>query len=174
MVPVLQSESSECGLACLAMVLAYHGVVTDLATLRARHAISLKGMTLATLSRLAQDEHLGFRALRLELEDIGGLRLPAILHWDLNHFVVLKSIAGGRVTVHDPDSGERRYSMEEISSHFTGVALELWPDPGFQTPYWQAVAKYLSSYGLPAPSLIEYDKLLSLISPIHSLRISLK
>ena len=129
---ILQTEAAECGLACLAMVLAYHGVVTDLATLRARHAISLKGMTLATLSRLAQDEHLGFRALRLELEDIGGLRLPAILHWDLNHFVVLKSIAGGRVTVHDPDSGERRYSMEEISSHFTGVALELWPDPGFQ------------------------------------------
>ena len=129
---ILQTEAAECGLACLAMVLGYHGVITDLATLRARHAISLKGMTLATLSRLAQDERLGFRALRLDLNDMGGLRLPAILHWDLNHFVVLKSVSGGTITIHDPDVGERKYSVEEFSRHFTGVALELWPDPGFQ------------------------------------------
>lgn len=129
---ILQTEAAECGLACLAMVLGYHGVMTDLATLRARHAISLKGMTLATLAKLAEDEKLGFRAVRLELQDIDKLRMPAILHWDLNHFVVLKSVGNGFITVHDPDMGERRYRMEEVSEHFTGVALELWPDPGFQ------------------------------------------
>lgn len=129
---ILQTEAAECGLACLAMVLGYHGVMTDLATLRARHAISLKGMTLATLAKLAEDEKLGFRAVRLELQDIDKLRMPAILHWDLNHFVVLKSVGNGFITVHDPDVGERRYRMEEVSEHFTGVALELWPDPGFQ------------------------------------------
>ena len=129
---ILQTEAAECGLACLAMVLGYHGVITDLATLRARHAISLKGMTLTTLSRLAQEERLGFRAVRLDLAELGGLRLPAILHWDLNHFVVLKSVAGDSVTVHDPDGGERKLGLQELSRHFTGVALELWPDPGFE------------------------------------------
>jgi len=115
----------------MGMVLGYHGVVTDLATLRTRHAISLKGMTLASLSKIAQDEKLGFRAVRLEMGELGQLRLPAVLHWDLNHFVVLKSISGKHITVHDPDSGERRLTIEEASRRFTGVALELWPDPGF-------------------------------------------
>ena len=128
---ILQTEAAECGLACLAMVMGYHGVITDLATLRARHAISLKGMTLNTLTKMAGDEKLGFRAVRLELPDLTQLRLPAILHWDLNHFVVLKSVKSDGVVVHDPNIGERRYSLAEVSKHFTGVALELWPDPGF-------------------------------------------
>ena len=128
---ILQTEAAECGLACLAMVLGYHGVITDLATLRARHAISLKGMTLSTLVKMAGDEKLGCRAVRLELPDLAQLRLPAILHWDLNHFVVLKSVSPDTVVVHDPNMGERRYSLAEVSKHFTGVALELWPDPGF-------------------------------------------
>lgn len=129
---ILQTEAAECGLACLAMVLGYHGVITDLATLRARHSISLKGITLASLAKLAQDEKLGFRAVRLDLQDLAKLRLPAILHWDLNHFVVLKSVDSGAITVHDPDVGERKYRLNEVSTRFTGVALELWPDPGFE------------------------------------------
>ena len=158
---ILQTEAAECGLACLAMVMGYHGVITDLATLRARHAISMKGMSLASLAKIAQDEKLGFRAVRLQLKDMTNLRLPAILHWDLNHFVVLRSISGNQVVVHDPDVGERRYDMQEVSQHFTGVALELWPDPGFQprkestpislaqligqvTGFWPALAKVLT------------------------------
>ncbi len=129
---ILQTEAAECGLACLAMVLGYHGVITDLAALRARHAISLKGITLASLGKLAQEEKLGFRAVRLDLPDLDKLRLPAILHWDLNHFVVLKAVDGASITVHDPDVGERKYRLDEVSQRFTGVALELWPDPGFE------------------------------------------
>lgn len=128
---ILQTEAAECGLACLAMVLGYHGVITDLATLRTRHAISLKGMTLASLCKIAQEEKLGFRAVRLQMRELTQLRLPAILHWDLNHFVVLRAISGKRIIIHDPDSGERRVTAEELSRRFTGIALELWPDPGF-------------------------------------------
>lgn len=128
---ILQTEAAECGLACLAMVLGYHGVITDLATLRTRHAISLKGMTLASLCKIAQEEKLGFRAVRLQMRELNQLRLPAILHWDLNHFVVLRAISGKSIIIHDPDSGERRLTAEEFSRSFTGVALELWPDPGF-------------------------------------------
>lgn len=128
---ILQTEAAECGLACLAMVLGHHGVITDLAALRARHAISLKGMTLTHLAEIAVQENLGYRAVRLDLGDLAQIRLPAILHWDLNHFVVLKSVSANAVVVHDPNFGERRYSMQEASKHFTGVALELWPNPGF-------------------------------------------
>lgn len=128
---ILQTEAAECGLACLAMVLNYHGVVTDLATLRTRHAISLKGMTLSGLTKLAQAEKLGFRAVRLDMPELGQLRLPAILHWELNHFVVLKEVTATKAIILDPAFGERRLTLEEVSRRFTGVALELWPDPGF-------------------------------------------
>jgi len=128
---ILQTEAAECGLACLAMVLNHHGVVTDLPALRTRHAVALTGMTLGTLTDIAQREQLGTRGLRLELHELPQLRLPAILHWDLNHFVVLKSVGGGHVVVHDPAFGERRLTLDETSRHFTGVALELWPNPGF-------------------------------------------
>lgn len=128
---VLQTEAAECGLACLTMVLQHHGASTDLAALRTRHAVALTGMTLATLTDVAQREQLGTRGLRLELDELPQLRLPAILHWDLNHFVVLRSVGQGHIVVHDPAFGERRLSLEEASRHFTGVALEVWPNPGF-------------------------------------------
>ncbi len=128
---VLQTEAAECGLACLTMVLQHHGASTDLAALRTRHAVALTGMTLATLTDVAQREQLGTRGLRLELDELPQLRLPAILHWDLNHFVVLQSVDNGHIVVHDPAFGERRLSLEEASRRFTGVALEVWPNPGF-------------------------------------------
>ncbi len=128
---VLQTEAAECGLACLAMVLGYHGVHTDLPTLRQRYSISMKGTTLSTVTQIAQKEKLGFRAVRLELDELQQLRLPAILHWELNHFVVLREISGNKAIIHDPGFGERRVPIAELSSRFTGVALELWPDPGF-------------------------------------------
>ncbi len=128
---VLQTEAAECGLACLVMVLQHHGASTDLAALRTRHAVALTGMTLATLTDVAQREQLGTRGLRLELDELPQLRLPAILHWDLNHFVVLQSVGNGHIVVHDPAFGERQLSLEEASRHFTGVALEVWPNPGF-------------------------------------------
>jgi ATP-binding cassette, subfamily B, bacterial CvaB/MchF/RaxB len=129
---LLQTEGAECGLACLAMVLGWHGTVTDLAMLRRRHAISLKGMTLAGLAQIAQKENLGVRAVRLELDQLSQLKLPAILHWELNHFVVLKSVGLQHITIHDPNFGERRVGMAEVSEKFTGVAMELWPEPGFE------------------------------------------
>lgn len=128
---ILQTEAAECGLACLAMILNGHGASTDLAALRSRHAISMTGVTLSTLSEIAGREQLNTRGLRLEMGELRQLRLPAILHWDLNHFVVLKSVSHNLVVVLDPAFGERRLTMEETSRHFTGVALEVWPNPGF-------------------------------------------
>ncbi|KAA2284958.1 peptidase domain-containing ABC transporter [Arenimonas fontis] len=129
---ILQSEAAECGLASLAMVAGAHGLRIGLPELRQRFPLSLKGARLNQLIHVAQ--HLGFaaRALRLELEDLGKLRLPCILHWDLNHFVVLAKVGRKRVTVLDPALGERRLGLAEVSGHFTGVALELAPTTEFR------------------------------------------
>ena len=129
---VRQTEAAECGLACLAMIAAYHGYQTDLATLRHRHRVSLKGSTLRDLVTIAARLDLGARPLKVGLDSLGRLQTPCILHWNLNHFVVLKSVARNACTVADPALGERRYSMAEVSSRFTGVALELRPTANFK------------------------------------------
>ena len=129
---LLQTEGAECGLACLAMIAARHGFDSDLATLRRRFSVSMKGATMADLVRVAGQLHLNPRAVRAEMEHLPQLELPCILHWDLNHFVVLKEISGGRAVIHDPARGVRRLAMAEVSRHFTGIALELSPEADFR------------------------------------------
>ncbi|MFO1326375.1 MAG: peptidase domain-containing ABC transporter [Rubrivivax sp.] len=132
-VPVLlQTEAAECGLACLAMVASAHGLETDLTALRRRFSVSMKGMTLADLVRLADALNLQSRAVRAELDELAQLQTPCILHWDLNHFVVLVSVNRGVAVIHDPAHGQRRLKLAQVSPHFTGVALELMPGPGFE------------------------------------------
>jgi ATP-binding cassette subfamily B protein RaxB len=126
-----QTEAAECGLACLAMVASYHGHRIDLTTLRRRHPVSLKGVTLRGLIQVANQLNLACRPLRIELDHLRQLRLPAILHWDLNHFVVLKAVTGRGIVVHDPAAGEKTYPLAEASKHLSGVALEVSPDEGF-------------------------------------------
>ncbi len=129
---LMQSEASECGLACLAMVLGYHGQEQDLASLRRQTLISLRGATLADLMALGSRFGMESRAVRCEPEDLAQLRCPAILHWQFNHFVVLVKVSAKSVLIHDPALGAQRISLEEVSSKFTGVALELWPGQGFE------------------------------------------
>ncbi|MDG2525889.1 peptidase domain-containing ABC transporter [Stenotrophomonas sp. HITSZ_GD] len=132
MKPILQSEAAECGLAALAMVAGAHGHAVTLAELRQRYATSLKGASLGQLIGIAQDIGLSARPLRLEIEHLHQLRVPCILHWDLNHFVVLAKVSRGKALIFDPALGERRLALAEVSRHFTGVALELVPNARFQ------------------------------------------
>ncbi|RIA45682.1 colicin V processing peptidase [Hephaestia caeni] len=124
-----QSEASECALACLAMVAGFHGYKTDLVALRQRFGLSLKGATLGQVIRVAEAIGFNCRPLRGEIEEFDKMALPAILHWNLNHFVVLagieRRVQGVRYIVHDPARGVLKLSGEEVSRSFTGVALEL-------------------------------------------------
>ena len=129
---VLQTEAAECGLACLAMLARYHGHDVDLPSLRRRFTTSLKGSSLARVMAMAADLHLSSRPLRLDLEELDQLKLPCILHWDLNHFVVLQRVTTSHVWIHDPAHGERKLALSEVSRHFTGVALELSPAADFR------------------------------------------
>lgn len=131
-VPVIhQTESSECGLACLAMVCGYYGKNIDLISLRQRFNLSARGATLAGLNGIATQLGMAARAVSLNLEEIEALKTPCILHWNFNHFVVLVSIRHKRFVLHDPARGRRTVSLDEISQYFTGVALEVSPNSEF-------------------------------------------
>ena len=80
----------------------------DISSMRRRFSVSLKGVTLKGLMAMAQGLALHTRPLKLDMQHLPELKLPAILHWDLNHFVVLKSVSGSHATIHDPAVGERR------------------------------------------------------------------
>lgn len=107
MKPLIQSEAAECGLACLAMVAGHYGLHMDLPQMRRRFPLSLKGLRLNQLIEHAQQLGLNARALRLEMQDLGRLKLPCILHWDLNHFVVLARVGRKKAVLLDPASGRR-------------------------------------------------------------------
>jgi ATP-binding cassette subfamily B protein RaxB len=127
-VPFLaQSESAECGLACLAMIAGFHGHDADMFSMRRRFSVSSKGLNLAQLIQAAAKLHLSSRPVRCEPEFLHHLALPAILHWDMNHYVVLARVRRGRLTVHDPATGVRTVAVNEVAKHFTGVAVELQP-----------------------------------------------
>lgn len=130
---VLQTEAAECGLACLTMIASYHGQPLHLAELRRRFGLSLKGATLKDLVRLADQLGFASRPVRLELDELSHLATPCILHWDLNHFVVLKRASHQSIIIHDPSVGVRRLPLSEVSKRFSGVALELTPLGSFQT-----------------------------------------
>jgi ATP-binding cassette, subfamily B, bacterial CvaB/MchF/RaxB len=132
MYTVLQTEASECALACLAMISDKHGLHLDMVAIRSRFQISLKGATLHQLISHAGALNFSSRPLRLEVSELSQLQLPCILHWNLNHFVVLTKVSRGRVVILDPAVGQRRLKLEEVSRSFTGVALELTPNAEFE------------------------------------------
>ena len=128
---IRQTEAAECGLACLAMVASYHDHRTDMNSLRRRYPVSLKGVSLRNLMEIATHLGLACRPLRIEVGHLGQLRLPAILHWDMVHFVVLKAYKKNGIVIHDPAVGEKWLSITEASKHLSGVVLELSPTEEF-------------------------------------------
>lgn len=172
-----QQQQGDCGLACVAMLANHHGHDLDLAALRRRFPGLQAGATLSDLkSALAT---LGFevRPLRLELAEVRKLAPPAVLHWELNHFVVLTRVRRRWATVLDPARGRRRVSKKELSAGFTGIALEVWPAPNFVPvldknnfslwSIWQ-LAPGLTSGLATVGFLVLVTSLLALVGPITS------
>ncbi|QNG47728.1 peptidase domain-containing ABC transporter [Sphingobium yanoikuyae] len=132
---IYQSEVTECGLACIAMICNYHGYEVDLINLRRLYPISLRGLNLSSIMKVATSLHFHARPMRLEIEHFDEIDLPTILHWNLDHFVVLTGInntrSGKKFIIHDPAVGIRTLTEREFSNHFTGIALELVPSADF-------------------------------------------
>lgn len=175
--PVLhQSEAAECGLACLAMVAAYHGFRTDLSSLRGRFQVSLKGATLQNLMSVADQIGMAARPLRAELEALDTIQTPAILHWDMNHFVVLAKATKKHAIIHDPARGRLKLPLTDVSKHFSGVALELRPTPAFEpkedvkpvklTDFWSKISGLKRSM-LQAFLLSAFLQVFALVTPLY-------
>lgn len=128
---IFQTESSECGLACISMLASYFGQRIGIRELREIYKLSTAGASIKDLMAATKRIGLRCRPLKVELDDLIHLELPAILHWDLDHFVVLQKISNRGLVVHDPAVGVRNYSKSEIGIHFTGVAIEVKKTRGF-------------------------------------------
>ncbi|WP_312032616.1 cysteine peptidase family C39 domain-containing protein, partial [Vibrio crassostreae] len=129
---VRQTENAECGVACLAMIADWHGYKVNLRHLRAKFGVTQHGMSLSRLIECAEEIKLSGRAVQLELDELKQLNMPCILHWNLNHFVVLKSVKGSKVVIHDPANGVMHLTLSDVNKKFTGIALELSPTHDFQ------------------------------------------
>jgi ATP-binding cassette, subfamily B, bacterial len=148
-VPVmLQTASTECGAVCLGMVLAYHGRRTEIAKLRDDFGAGRDGIKARTLVRVAREHGLQVRSFSVELPRLQELQLPAIVHWEFNHYVVLERLRPREVDIIDPAFGRRSVTMEEFARSFTGIAFTFEPGlhferRGTQRSSWRALALHL-------------------------------
>lgn len=132
-VPVLlQAEAAECGLLCINMIAQYYGDNRDITHLRQQVSVSLRGATLMDVMNIAAKLNFQCRALKVELSELKQLPCPAILHWDMQHFVVLTKVTKHAITVNDPALGKRTLPLAEAGQHVTGIALEVLPNDTFK------------------------------------------
>ncbi|HBU7005954.1 TPA: peptidase domain-containing ABC transporter [Klebsiella oxytoca] len=114
------------------MISGFYGLNIDLFNFRQRYGSPSQGVTLLSLSKTGERAGLKSRALSLDIDEIKQLKLPCIIHWGMNHYVVLTKVRKSSFIIHDPALGKRVIGMQEMSNYFTGVALEIWPDQNFQ------------------------------------------
>ncbi len=130
-VPVLtQMSEVECGAASLAMILRYYGRKTSISEVSERASIGRDGLSAAGIVKTARGYGMRVRAISLKENDFRNVTLPAIIHWQFNHFMIVERWTPTGVDVVDPARGRRHYSAEEFDAGFTGVVMML--EPGIQ------------------------------------------
>lgn len=133
-VPVLlQVSAVECGAACLAMILNYYGRTTKVAECRLQCGVSRDGLTLQAIAQAARQYGLRAKAYTVtNLDDLKYVTLPAIAHWNFDHFIILEHWSTDLITIVDPAGGRRQISYDEFHTNFTGVLLTLEPGLHFR------------------------------------------
>lgn len=126
---VLQMETTECGAACIAMILAYYGRWVPLEELRVRCGVSRDGSRADSMLRAAREYGLLANGYRCEPEDLRNFPFPLVVFWNFNHFIVVEGFRKGRYHVVDPAHGPQQMSAEEFDEGFTGVCLAFSPGP---------------------------------------------
>ena len=131
-VPVLQQmEAVECGAACLAMILSYYGRKTSVSEMRDFCGVGRDGLTALNIVKAARAFQLRVRAVSLKENDFRAVTLPAIVHWEFNHFLIVERWTPQFVDLVDPGMGRRRVSAAEFDQSFTGVVIMLEPGVNF-------------------------------------------
>ncbi|MCI0337795.1 MAG: peptidase domain-containing ABC transporter [Acidobacteria bacterium] len=133
-VPVIHQLSVvECGAACLAMILGFHGRKTTVSEIREFCSLGRDGLSGLTIVKVARGYGLRAKAYSVEPDQLKYLCLPAIIHWGFNHFVVLESWSPRRIEVIDPGQGRQQVTHEEFKEEFTGVVLTFEPGKQFRS-----------------------------------------
>ena len=120
---IMQMEALECGAASLAMILAHHGKWVPLAQVRSDCGVSRDGSNLKNMVIAAKSYGLVAHGYKCDLEQVKQVALPAIIHWNFNHFVVLTKVKKNSVMINDPARGQVEVLMDEFDKSFTGIAL---------------------------------------------------
>lgn len=130
--PILQMEATECGAASLAMILNYYGKSVTLEQLRCECGVSRNGVNAKNLVKAARHHGMETKALRVSVDGAKKLKTPTIIHWNMDHFLVLCGFDKKHAIIADPAFGIRKVSMEEFSRSFTGIAIEMTPSDCFE------------------------------------------
>lgn len=129
---IMQMEALECGAASLAMILAYYKKWIPLEQVREDCGVSRDGSNAKSIMVAARSYGLKAQGYRCGMQDIRNVKLPAIIHWNFNHFVVLNGFKGNKAIINDPGRGTVTVTIEEFDKAFTGIVLCFEPSEGFE------------------------------------------
>jgi ATP-binding cassette subfamily B protein len=129
--PLQQMNAVECGATCLTMVLRYYGRHATIAEIHDRYGGGRDGLSAFRMVQAAQDYGLIVKALSLRDSNLQELHMPAIVHWEFNHFLVVEKWTPKYVIVVDPASGRKRLTSAEFNDGFTGIVVQTAPGPNF-------------------------------------------
>ncbi|QIB69327.1 NHLP family bacteriocin export ABC transporter peptidase/permease/ATPase subunit [Aminipila butyrica] len=130
---IMQMETVECGAVCLAMILGYYGKWISLEQVRKDCGVSRDGSKALNMLKAARNYSLSAKGYRYEPEELQHVgKFPCIIHWNLNHFVVLCGFKGGYAYLNDPAQGEIKVDMQTFDKCFTGICLQFEPTADFQ------------------------------------------
>ncbi len=163
---ITQMSAVECGLACLAMVLSYHGRQTSISELRAQSGLGRDGLSALSIVKIARNYNMRVRAISLQHSDFRSVPLPAIVHWEFNHFIVVERWSPKGLRIVDPATGRKHLSNKQFDEGFTGVAITLEPGVHFDRSESSArisLREYLIQYMRQTPMVMLQVLLISLL-----------